>query len=97
MRIAITAIANGALEDLRRRGQPQPEPRALFADALRIAYRLLFMAYAEDRGLLPAGIPAYDSGYSLRALRALAADPPSSGNPTAGTSGPRCAPGADAP
>ncbi len=75
MRIAITAIANGALEDLRRRGQPQPEPRALFADALRIAYRLLFMAYAEDRGLLPAGIPAYDSGYSLRALRALAADP----------------------
>ena len=92
VRIAITAIANGALEDLRRRGQAQPEPRALFADALRIAYRLLFIAYAEDRGLLPAGIPAYDSGYSLRALRDLAATPPPPGSPTAATSGLRCAP-----
>ena len=84
VRIAITAIANGALEDLRRRGQAQPEPRALFADALRIAYRLLFMAYAEDRGLLPAGIPAYDSGYSLRALRNLAADPAIAWEPDGG-------------
>ena len=84
VRIAITAIANGALEDLRRRGQAQPEPRALFADALRIAYRLLFMAYAEDRGLLPAGIPAYDSGYSLRALRDLAADPAIAWEPDGG-------------
>ena len=46
---------------------PTPPPRALFADALRIAYRLLFVAYAEDRGLLPVGTPVYDSGYSLRA------------------------------
>jgi len=75
VRMAITAIANGALADLRRRGSSQPAPRDLFADALRIAYRLLFVAYAEDRGLLPAGTPAYDSGYSLRALRELAADP----------------------
>ena len=84
MRIAITAIANGALEDLRRRGQAQPEPRDLFADALRIAYRLLFVAYAEDRGLLPAGTPAYDSGYSLRALRDLAADPTIAWEPDGG-------------
>lgn len=75
VRVAITAVANGALEDLRRRGASQPAARDLFADALRVAYRLLFVAYAEDRGLLPAGTPAYDSGYSLRALRELAADP----------------------
>jgi hypothetical protein len=84
VRIAITAIANGALDDIRRRGASQPAPRDLFADALRIAYRLLFVAYAEDRGLLPAGTPAYDSGYSLRALRDLAADPSIAWEPDGG-------------
>ena len=84
VRIAITAIANGALADLRRRGASQPAPRDLFADALRVAYRLLFVAYAEDRGLLPAGTPAYDSGYSLRALRELAADPSIAWEPDGG-------------
>jgi hypothetical protein len=74
VRTAITAVANGALDALRQNGQPLPEPRALFADAMRIAYRVLFVAYAEDRGLLPVGNPAYDSGYSLRTVRDLAAD-----------------------
>lgn len=74
VRTAITAIANGALGALRQSGQSLPKPRALFADAMRIAYRLLFVAYAEDRGLLPVGTPAYDSGYSLRTVRDLAAD-----------------------
>ena len=63
---------------------PSRRPRDLFADALRIAYRLLFVAYAEDRGLLPAGTPAYDSGYSLRALRDLAADPSIAWEPDGG-------------
>ena len=84
VRIALTAIANGALGGLRRCGASQPEPRDLFADALRVAYRLLFVAYAEDRGLLPAGTPAYDSGYSLRALRELAADPSMAWEPDGG-------------
>ena len=84
VRIAITAIANGALDGPAPPRPAQPEPRALFADALRIAYRLLFVAYAEDRGLLPAGTPAYDSGYSLRALRDLAADPPIAWEPDGG-------------
>jgi len=74
VRTAITAVANGALDALRQNGQPLPGPRAVFADAMRIAYRLLFVAYAEDRGLLPVGTPAYDSGYSLRTVRDLAAD-----------------------
>ncbi|MCX5303183.1 N-6 DNA methylase [Streptomyces sp. NBC_00160] len=69
VRTAISAIANGALHHWRQHDRPIPEPRALFADALKIAYRLLFVAYAEDRGLLPIGTPSYDSGYSLRALR----------------------------
>ncbi|MGA5556188.1 Eco57I restriction-modification methylase domain-containing protein [Streptomyces lavendulocolor] len=69
VRTAISAIANGALHHWRQHQQPIPEPRDLFTDALKIAYRLLFVAYAEDRGLLPVGTPSYDRGYSLRALR----------------------------
>ncbi|GGX29711.1 hypothetical protein GCM10010297_58900 [Streptomyces malachitofuscus] len=69
VRTAISAIANGALHHWRLHGQAIPEPRDLFADALKVAYRLLFVAYAEDRGLLPVGTPSYDRGYSLRALR----------------------------
>jgi len=84
VRIAITAVANGALADLRRRHAPEPTPRELFGDALKAAYRLLFVAYAEDRGLLPAGTPAYDSGYSLRALREQAADPSIAWEPDSG-------------
>jgi hypothetical protein len=84
VRIAITAVANGALADLRRRRAPEPTPRELFGDALKAAYRLLFVAYAEDRGLLPAGTPAYDSGYSLRALREQAADPTIAWEPDSG-------------
>ncbi|MGW1053038.1 Eco57I restriction-modification methylase domain-containing protein [Streptomyces sp. NPDC002521] len=69
VRTAISAIANGALHHWRQHDKPIPEPRDLFADSLKIAYRLLFVAYAEDRGLLPVGTPSYDRGYSLRALR----------------------------
>lgn len=75
VRTAIRAVADGALADLRRRSAATPAPRALFADALKIAYRLLFVAYSEDRGLLPVGTPAYDNGYSLRMLRDQVADP----------------------
>jgi hypothetical protein len=75
VRTAIRAVADGALADLRHRGAAMPTPRALFADALKIAYRLLFVAYSEDRGLLPVGTPAYDSGYSLRTLRDHVTDP----------------------
>ncbi|SCF20283.1 Methyltransferase domain-containing protein [Micromonospora haikouensis] len=84
VRIAIAAIANGALADLRRRGVPDPSARDLFADVLRIAYRLLFVSYAEDRGLLPIGTPVYDSGYSLRRLRVEITDPGTVWEPDSG-------------
>ncbi|MFI7131329.1 Eco57I restriction-modification methylase domain-containing protein [Nonomuraea sp. NPDC050153] len=84
VRAALSAIANGALADWRRRGEPIPAPRALFADALKIAYRLLFVSYAEDRGLLPVGTPAYDHGYALRGLRKQLIDPQSVWTPDGG-------------
>lgn len=84
VRIAIAALANGALTDLRRREVPDPTARDLFADVLRIAYRLLFVLYAEDRGLLPVGTPVYDNGYSLRRLRAEITDPGMTWEPDSG-------------
>ena len=64
--------------------RPSPSRVRCSPTPCAIAYRLLFVAYAEDRGLLPAGTPAYDSGYSLRALRELAADPSIAWEPDGG-------------
>ncbi|MEU9889116.1 N-6 DNA methylase [Sphaerisporangium sp. NPDC051011] len=84
VRRALSALANGALAGWRRVAEPIPAPRDLFADALKIAYRLLFVSYAEDRGLLPVGTPAYDQGYSLRGLRRQIVDPASVWTPDGG-------------
>ncbi|MEV6985432.1 hypothetical protein AB0M95_29800 [Sphaerisporangium sp. NPDC051017] len=84
VRRALSALANGALTGWRRLAEPIPAPRDLFADALKIAYRLLFVSYAEDRGLLPVGTPAYDQGYSLRGLRRQIVDPASVWTPDGG-------------
>lgn len=54
------------------RGAERPLSRAYLDDvhraALVLLYRLLFVLYAEDRGLLPVSDGRYDD-YSLRALR----------------------------
>ena len=44
------------------------------SSALRFLYRILFLLYAEAKpelGVLPAGAPEYDAGYSLDRLRDL--------------------------
>jgi hypothetical protein len=69
VRKAIEALAQGAIDDLRARDVDPPDLRELFGDALRVAYRLLFVAYAEDRGLLPVDVPAYRSSYGFAHLR----------------------------
>ncbi len=51
-------------------GQAQP----LAAQSLRFLYRILFLLYAEaspDLGVVPAGAPEYDAGYSVDRLREL--------------------------
>jgi len=75
VRKAIEALAQGAIDDLRARDAEVPDLRTLFADALKVAYRLLFVAFAEDRGLLPIDIPAYRSSYSFAHLRDEVLDP----------------------
>lgn len=43
----------------------------LHAGALRYLYRLLFVLYAEARGLLPLDMPSYRDGYALTGARGL--------------------------
>ena len=71
--------ANTALRDRLRGGElPLPE---FFNQLLQLAYRMIFLLVAEDRGLLhPPAAPAaaralYAGGYSLSHLRARAVQP----------------------
>ena len=71
--------ANAALRDCLRGGDlPLPE---FFNQLLQLAYRMIFLLVAEDRGLLhPPAAPAaaralYAGGYSLSRLRARAVQP----------------------
>jgi hypothetical protein len=43
----------------------------LHSGALRYLYRILFVLYAEARGLLPLDMPAYRDGYALTGSRGL--------------------------
>ncbi|GAB2776616.1 class I SAM-dependent DNA methyltransferase [Nocardioides salsibiostraticola] len=77
VRLSIEIIAN---EVVRRRAaqglEPLPglEAQTLAKQSLRFLYRILFLLYAEaspELGVLPAGAPEYDQGYSLDRLREL--------------------------
>jgi hypothetical protein len=56
--------------------RPAPVPQVRFADsfeqALTIVYRILFLLFAEARGLVPLWHPVYRDSYSIAALGALA-------------------------
>lgn len=43
----------------------------LYGGALRFLYRILFVLYAEARGLLPLDMPSYRDGYALTGPRGL--------------------------
>ena len=44
-------------------------------ESLTVVYRMLFLLYAEARGLLPAWHPVYKESYSIETLRSLAENP----------------------
>jgi len=50
-------------------------PDAAFEQSLTIVYRLLFLLFAEARGLVPVWHPVYRESYSIEALRAAAERP----------------------
>jgi hypothetical protein len=46
-----------------------PVPAAAFDEALVVIYRVLFLLFAEARGLVPVWHPTYREGYTIEALR----------------------------
>jgi hypothetical protein len=45
------------------------EDEALFTEALQIVYRVLFLLFAEARGLVPQWHPTYRDAYTIEAIR----------------------------
>ncbi|WP_369068360.1 DNA methyltransferase [Kineococcus terrestris] len=77
VRLSIEILAN---EVVTRRAQqgldplPADQAQPLAKQSLRFLYRILFLLYAEaspELGVLPAGAPEYEQGYSLDRLREL--------------------------
>ena len=65
---ALTLLIEGFA---RGRRHPPGEPVA-FADALTIVYRILFLLFAEARGLVPQWHPVYRDSYTIESLRPVA-------------------------
>lgn len=78
VRQAITLLANGLLEgnpDLRDRLSGEPDlGRDLYRELLTILYRILFLLFAEQRGMLHGANPLYEETYSLTRLRSIATE-----------------------
>jgi hypothetical protein len=78
---AIERLVQGVIESpanthLWHDGGPRNgDARRLFEEALIYLYRVLFIAFAEARGLLPVTSPVYREGYSFESLRDLADRP----------------------
>jgi hypothetical protein len=68
---ASTDVASALLTS-RRSGRAQPPLEGLFEQALTIVYRMLFLLFAEARGLVPLWHPVYRDAYSVESLRAEA-------------------------
>lgn len=76
VRQAITLLANGLLKGtpgLRNHVTANPDMgRDLYRELLTVLYRVLFLLFAEQRGMLNGANPLYDETYSLTRLRATA-------------------------
>ena len=62
----------GAILPRRRHAADADGCGAAFNQALTLVYRILFLLFAEARGLLPLWHPVYRESYSMDALRGLA-------------------------
>lgn len=74
---AVVAVVQGILDHPANRDRlgaitSTQELQELYAQTLRVLYRLLFILYGESRGLLPLDLPTYREGYSLARLSRLA-------------------------
>jgi Eco57I restriction-modification methylase len=73
--LAASADVLGALLPHVTRTRIPPPLDAAFEQALTIVYRMLFLLFAEARGLVPIWHPVYRESYSLESLRSAAEGP----------------------
>ncbi len=73
----LTASADivGALLGFKRPGPSSPSLDNTFEQSLTIVYRMLFLLFAEARGLVPLWHPVYRESYSLESVRSAAERP----------------------
>ena len=59
----------GAFASARRTNRSSRDPAALLDESLIVIYRILFLLFAEARGLVPAWHPTYRESYTIESLR----------------------------
>jgi hypothetical protein len=64
---ALSLLVDGFAKRRTRR----PDAEVAFADALTVVYRILFLLFAEARGLVPQWHPIYRESYTIEALRSV--------------------------
>ncbi|WP_166462082.1 Eco57I restriction-modification methylase domain-containing protein [Mycobacterium paragordonae] len=78
VRAAISRLANGLMDanpDLRTQLEDDPDVgRDLYRELLTVLYRILFLLFAEQRGMLQDAHPLYKDSYSLTRLRTIATE-----------------------
>lgn len=74
VRQAIETLGNGFLDGdlIRHLQQDEALCRRYYSEILRIIYRILFLLFAEQRGMLPGRESLYAEAYSIARLRARA-------------------------
>ena len=73
--LAASTDVVGALLDPPTRQRTLPPLDGTFEQALTIVYRILFLLFAEARGLVPLWHPVYRESYSIESLRSAAENP----------------------
>lgn len=78
VRAAISSLANGLIDanpELRSQLEMNPDiGRDLYRELLTVLYRILFLLFAEQRGMLQDADPLYKDSYSLSRLRTIATE-----------------------
>lgn len=69
--LLLQALLNAGRRDAYR-SATAVDREAVFEQALTIIYRMLFLLFAESRGLVPVWHPVYRASYTIEALRAQA-------------------------
>jgi hypothetical protein len=74
VKVAIESLANGFLTpDLAQKmAQDEDFCRNYYAEILRVIYRMIFLLFAEQRGMLPTSGSLYAEEYSMNRLREIA-------------------------